>query len=122
MPPEHPLAARSSVQLADLRRETLILLDDPNCPPEMDVVQRDIRMKCFGTTLYYSTSSLYSIPMIEAGLGIAIMPNFVIPEGRSVVKVPFETAQKAIYGIAWHCSGASEKILQFVRIVRGLYA
>lgn len=122
MPPAHPLAARSSVQLSDLHRETLILLDDPNCPLEMDVVQREIRMKCFGATLYYSTSSLYSIPMIEAGLGIAIMPNFVIPEGSSVVKVPFETAQRATYGIAWHRSGEPEKIRQFVRITRSFYA
>lgn len=120
-PPEHPLAQRSMLRAQDLQRETMIFLDNPNCPAEMENIQRDIRMKCFGATLYYSTSSLYTIPMIEAGLGVAVMPEFVVPRGAKVVRIPFESGVRSSHGIAWHKSGAGEKVLRFVRVAKACY-
>lgn len=121
MQPEHPLAARERVQLAELKDETFILLDDPNCPGKMDALQQEIRIRCLGATLCYSTSSLYSIPMIEAGLGVAVMPSYVVPESGNVVKVPLDTGEKITYGIAWHRSDTSEKVRKFVQAARSQY-
>ena len=118
MPPEHPLAGCERVRLTDLKNETFILLDDPNCTGKMDALQREIRIRCLSATLCYSTSSLYSIPMIEAGLGVAVMPSYVVPESGKVVKVPLDTGESMAYGIAWRRSDTSEKVRKFVQAAR----
>lgn len=120
MPHGHLLSSRERITAQDLQTETLIFLDEPNCPPEMVAVQRDIRLKCYGATLYYSTSSLYSMPMIEAGLGVAVMPGIVVPENAHVVTVPFETIRTS-FGLLWNKANRSRKVCEFVRTVREIY-
>ena len=122
MPLEHPLAGRSSVCLEELNSETFILLEESNCQTRIDALQREIRMKCYNSTLYYSTSSRCTIPMIEAGLGVAVMPSFVVPEGSQVVRVPLETRERAVCGIVWRRSSCARKVRLFVDITRSLYA
>ena len=120
VPEGHPLAGKARISMQDLLKETLIFLDTPNCPPEMDAIQRDMRLKCYGATLYFSTSSLYTMPMIEAGLGVAVMPSFVVPENARVVKVPFET-MTCSFGMMWHKTNRSEKVQAFIKAVQAAY-
>ena len=117
----HPLAQRPLISVQDLQNETMVFIAAPNCPPEMEAIQRDIRMKCFGTTLFYSTSALYTMPMIEAELGIAVMPSFVVPPQAQVIKVPFDTKVNPRFGLLWHKSNRSDKVKKFVQIVRNCY-
>jgi DNA-binding transcriptional LysR family regulator len=127
VPAGHPLCAQGRVTAADLAHETLIFLDTAHCPPEMDAVQRELRLACPEASIFYSGSSLYTIPMIEGGLGLAVMPDFVCPPSANVVRLPF--ARKApvapispiSYGIAWHEKEQSETVLTFIRTVRAAY-
>lgn len=121
MPKAHSLAAKDRVFLQDLQNETFILLDSQNCPPEMDTLQREIRRRCANALLSFSASSLYTIPMIEAGLGIAVMPDFVIPPASGIVKRPFEDDTQVEYGLIWHKAAHSPKIDGFVKAVRQAY-
>lgn len=122
MHPEHPLAEREIVTARDLQRETFLFLDTQNCPPEMERLQREIRQECGNATLFYSSSSLLSLPMIEANLGVAVMPNFVVPRNTKIVKIPFKTDQKVECCLLWHESVNKGKIKTFTRIVRDAYA
>ena len=122
MPIAHPLAARERIFMQDLQNETFILLDSQNCPPEMDALQREIRRRCANALLSFSASSLYTAPMIEAGLGIAVMPDFVIPPSSGIVKRPFEDDIHVEYGLIWHKNVRGTKIEQFIKAVKQAYA
>lgn len=121
VPAGHRLAQRSSVGIQDLEGEVLILIDTAHCPPEMDDIQKQLRRECRRVTLHFSGSSLYTIPMIEGGLGIAVMPNFVCPASDLIRLVPFETDVPIEYGIAWHTSDHSDKTRRFVQAACAAY-
>ena len=68
----------------------------------MERLQQDIRQECGNATLFYSSSSLLSLPMIEANLGVAVMPNFVVPKNTKIEKIPFKTDQEVECCLLWH--------------------
>lgn len=121
VPKNHPFQDKEMITVKDLRNETVILLDTAHCPPEMDTVQQKIRRENPGLTCYYSGSSSHTIPMIEAGLGIAVMPNFVCENSPQVTAIPFETGERIEYGIAWNRQDTSKKLQKFLQITKQTY-
>lgn len=121
VPAGHRLALLEEVLPRDLAGETLIFLDPACCPPTMERVQDTLRRECPGISTYLSSSAIYTGAMIQGGLGIAVMPDFVCPREPQLTAVPFRTKTVVEYGIAWHSYDTSEKVRQFVRIARRLY-
>ena len=99
LPTGHSLSPKEAVTLDDLAGETLILLDHDHCPPEMDDIQLMIRRNGKDLRYYFSGSSLYTIPMIVAGLGIAVMPDSVCPPEKSIITVPVQIKYSVEYGM-----------------------
>ena len=122
LPANHSLASKSSITLDDLAGETLILLDHEHCPPEMDEIQLMIRRNGKNLRYYFSGSSLYTIPMIDAGLGIAVMSDFVCPPQEGIITVPVNMKHTVEYGMIYRANDKSERIQQFSRITRDYYA
>ena len=122
LPEGHSLAAKEAITLDDLTGETLILLDHDHCPPEMDEIQLMIRRNGKNLRYYFSGSSLYTIPMIDAGLGIAIMPDFVCPPARGIITVPVHIKNTVEYGLIYRANDKSESIQQLSRITRDYYS
>lgn len=118
---DHPLTQKQEVSFEDLNGETLIFIDHEHCPPEMDDIQLQIRRRCSQMTYYYSGSSLYTVPMIEAGLGIAVMPDFVCPFSDFVVMRPFMLDYELGYGIIYRMHEQEKRIREFIRIAKLVY-
>lgn len=121
LPEHHPLAGREQLLPEDLTGETLIFIDAFHCPPEMEPIQDELRRKCRNIRLYLSSSSIATVAMIQGGLGIAVMPNYVCPDTNGLVMIPYCTPQQVEYGLAWHKGDVSSKVKQFVRIARQAY-
>lgn len=121
LPAGHRLADQPEVSARDLEGEVLILLDAVHCPPEMDAIQAQLLRECRKVELNFSGSSLYTVPMIEGGLGVAVMPDFVCPASDKIRLVPFQTENRVEYGIAWHTNDSSEKVRRFVHAARTSY-
>ncbi|MCR5088877.1 MAG: LysR family transcriptional regulator [Oscillospiraceae bacterium] len=118
----HRLAGKESISFSDLEGETLILLDHEHCPPAMEAVQFEIR-KCGDNIKYfYSGSSLYSVPMIVAGLGLAVMPVFVCPPSDDVVLRPFDMSADLEYGIVCRNNDRTEKVRVFTEITKDIHS
>ena len=117
---DHPLAEKREVSFYDLEGETLILLDHEHCPPAMEEVQFEIRKNIANIKYYYSGSSLYTVPMITAGLGLAIMPDFVCPPSDDIVLIPFSMSSELEYGILYRHNESSEKVKKFVDIATSI--
>lgn len=121
VPKGHRLSEKDKVTETDLAGENMILIDTAHCPPEMDRIQRRLQHNCQDTRFSYSGSSVYTLPMIEAGIGIAVMPNFVCPSSAEVVTIPFDIDTKIEYGIAWHKDESSQKIKSFIQVTKKVY-
>lgn len=122
MPCGHRLCNKEIIGFDDLAHETLVLLDTALCPPDMEQVQTEIRKNCTQSRFYRSTSSLYTSLMIEGGLGIAVMPDFVCPDSAGIASVPFETEHTPEYGIAVRKGRQPKRIQQFVQAACAEYA
>lgn len=122
LPKGHRLESRDSIQPENLAGETLIFLDTLHCPPEMEEVQEELRRKCRDIRLSLSSSSIATGAMIQGGLGIAVMPNYVCPSLPDLVTVPYCTSCKTEFGLAWRRGDVSAKVKHFVRIALQAYS
>lgn len=121
LPKGHRLARRPLVTAEDLAGEVLILLDAGHCPPEMDRLQQRLRREHPNFTFCHSGSVRHSLPMIEGGLGVAIMPDFICPARSGVAAVPFAADQPIEYGMAWNSRGAAGHLTAFLQAAREGY-
>lgn len=118
VPKGHKLENRESVDVRDLVGETLILLDYEHCSPSIDELQMEMRRLGQDTTYYYSGSSYFTAPMIEGGLGIAVMPDFVCPPSDLLVRIPYRSKQQWEYGIVIKKNEGTDKVQKFVEVAK----
>ena len=118
---DHRLVSKERITFHDLQGETLILLDHEHCPPSMDAVQIEIRKNAEKIKYYYSGSSLYSIPMIIGGLGLAIMPDFVCPKSDEIILRPFDLPAQLEFGIICRNNDNSAMVRTFIDVAREEY-
>lgn len=118
---DHRLVSKERITFHDLQGETLILLDHEHCPPSMDAVQIEIRKNAEKIKYYYSGSSLYSIPMIIGGLGLAIMPDFVCPKSDEIILRPFDLSAQLEFGIICRNNDNSALVRTFIDVAREEY-
>lgn len=118
MPKEHPLANNSTIKIDDLATDTLIFLNPLKCPRKMGNIQEKIQLYCPKATIYYSDSANISYTMIKAGLGIAIMPNFVCLKEELLSVVPLDVAIRLSYGIVTLSQNTSNEIQTFINIAK----
>ena len=118
---DHRLVNKERITFHDLQGETLILLDHEHCPPSMDAVQIEIRKNAEKIKYYYSGSSLYSIPMIIGGLGLAIMPDFVCPKSDEIILRPFDLPAQLEFGIICRNNDNSALVRTFIDVAREEY-
>ena len=118
---DHRLVSKERITFHDLQGETLILMDHEHCPPSMDAVQIEIRKNAEKIKYYYSGSSLYSIPMIIGGLGLAIMPDFVCPKSDEIILRPFDLPAQLEFGIICRNNDNSALVRTFIDVAREEY-
>lgn len=98
---DHRFSTKSSVSFEDLKGEHLIMLNDSSSPPAMSKVLRSIRELTPDIIIHYSDSAALTVPMVAAGIGIAIMPDYVITDKSSITAVPFEMSENIKFDIEY---------------------
>lgn len=118
MLPDHPFAFKQHLTYNDLQNESLILLDPIRCPAEMVRVQQKLQMLCPNATHYYSDSASISYTMIESGIGIAVMPEFVCLNSSSLPIIPLNTAEEITYGTAILKDNKRKEVTKFIETMQ----
>ena len=122
-PKGHPLAeGPGPVPLDALSRENLIFLEDEACPPEMVEAQDRIAWELPDAVAYYSGSSVISATMIEAGIGLAIMPDFACPKSDTLATRVVDGFDPVEYGAFWAKRDGSEQTSALVECAVEVYA
>lgn len=122
VPVGHPFEDKNIVTMSDIKSQSLIFLETQRCPAEMKRVQNYIQLHNPESVVYFSNSALTSYPMIKAGIGIAVMPDFVCPIDAELLKIRFETEDTISFGIAWNKKKMRKEIREFVAIAKELYS
>ncbi len=122
LPENHPLTDKDRISLADLKGERMIMMDNVHCPPQMHQMQDEFRRSNPGAKFYLCSSFLYSIYMAAAGIGIAIMPDFVATSIPGIKMVPFETTEIPEYGIITSRKNTTSKTKPFIEIAEDVYS
>ncbi|MGI6029633.1 MAG: LysR family transcriptional regulator [Candidatus Heteroscillospira sp.] len=99
LPPEHPLAKKSVLSLADLENESFILLDEG----EHSVPIEAFRSRGLTPNIEYKVTDDYSIlAMVKRGLGYSILYNMVLAGFCEGVAVrPIQERPERTIALAW---------------------
>lgn len=116
MRPDHPLADRHQLTLQHFAGQTLIFPDTLHCPPEIRKLQHALRDLHAGIDFCYAGSPGQACSMIEAGFGIAMMPEYAVPPSTALLRIPVLIDDEAILVAAWHTVYDRHSIRTFLQI------
>ncbi len=118
---DDPLARKTQIEEGDLNNRTLIFADSQKTDPFLAKMQRDLHLKYPGILIHFSTSIDYTVHMIYAGVGIALLPDFIAESNfihmNELVKVPFRTTRSAEFGVLYHEHYNSANVQSFLNLV-----
>lgn len=109
LPKNHRLARRESLTLSDLAEEKFIM-------QQMNTFQyQEILRQCseagFMPDITFSTSQLKTLKqLVASGMGIAILPNFVMQDDKDFVKRPLKPAMNIKIVLYW----SEKKVLSLI--------
>ncbi len=113
LPEEHPLAGRAGIGLADIRAETVII---PEWPLEGSFGDDTAIEALSALAAYRIYDERTIIAMVQNGLGIAVLPGLLVPDGcRRVALIPFRDFRPKELGLlvsnTKYCTHAVKKFI-----------
>ena len=104
-PPNHPLTKKDEITLRDLQRTDLLLLEDGHCLRDHAIDACKLQHPSVSGA--YSATSLFTLSqMVEAGLGVTLLPKMAVDAGLGVgadlkVRPLAPPAPSRRIGLAW---------------------
>lgn len=117
MAKECELAGETKIHVAQLKEVSLIFLNPVQCTPEISELYNEIltSLSCPGLHINYADSPMDGYLMVKAGLGIAVMPNFVFEGNYDVQIIPLEIPEQLTFGIACLKNDTRKEIREFIK-------
>lgn len=125
VPANHPFAGKSEITFADLEQANIILFNASQCPPKQAEIQQLLQKKCAKAMFCYSDSIMLSYTMVQGGLGISVMPDFVTNianhnQYESLAFVPLDYNVDLTYGIVSLNNSDKELIRSFTACAQSM--
>ena len=117
----HYLSKLDYINLEDLANENLIFLNPLKFPGEMSKIQNRLLTQNTNSNIYYSDSIDVSYTMIKSDIGIAVMPNFVAPDNKELIKIPIKINSSFSYGILTLPKNSNKEIKEFISITKKIF-
>lgn len=116
----HPLAAQSSVTLEDLADQKLVLLDPGRARLEAAGVQAELVREHSPSDLYFCESAEAMIVLVQAGFGVSLLPNLLIPRNVSLVHLPLQGMPPVSFGVYYREQQSDELLKALIRSLQAL--
>lgn len=114
----HPMSERDVLTLGDLAGQTLIIPDTYHCPPEQRHFYRTLQEQVPQVRFCYAGTSRQAVDMVRAGLGMAVFPEYALPEIPDLVVADVECRDSADLVAAWHTGSDRAAVRCFVEILK----
>ncbi len=116
------LSRKKIIDIANIQKKPLILLNPIQCPMEMSQIQSKIQTLLPDSIVYYSDSAAIAYVMIKSRIGAAIMPEFICPIDKELIKIPINLPDYISYGIAYLKENYSPKLSHLIDIIQLTFA
>jgi len=125
LPTDHPLAARASVGLIELRDEPFILVNTRDgFESQFEMVMQSCRRAGFVPTVAQEVSETRLVfGLVAAGLGVSLISSALAENQiEGVVRVPVEPMRRLEYGLVWSAESRNPAFPRFLELVRSVAA
>lgn len=122
VPVDHPLAARSTIEVAELEHLTLLLLDEGHCM--RDQALSLCRTIGAGEAMNFRATSLETLRhMVAAGSAVTLIPRLAVREDDTMVRyIPFShPAPSRTIGLYWRKTSARAPLYAMLPRRRSLW-
>ncbi|HJC24152.1 MAG TPA: LysR family transcriptional regulator [Candidatus Eisenbergiella merdavium] len=114
----HRFAGRESVSVQDLKEEKLILFTPDLLPPSIGQMQGRLVGGRPLPELHFCESAEAAVILVQAGLGVCVMPELFVPENAPLLRTPMEEIEPISFGIYYRSLRGNEVLRTFVRLLR----
>lgn len=118
----NPLSGRGSVHTWDLEKEKIILTDPVKSPAAVTQLQARLLGGRSPSDLYFCESSETAIVLVKAGLGVAVLPDLLIPRDDSLMRIPVEGLEPLSFGIYYKTLQGNEPLKEFIKITKEYFS
>lgn len=117
MSKEHRLASKKAIELVDLNKERLFLLDPLESSRDINEIQERIKENCPEALICYVKSDQEALLMSTINNGIAIIPDFAVNETTETSIVRLNQPFQLEYGMAWRKNDNREIIREIIELI-----
>ncbi|MDD5863389.1 MAG: LysR family transcriptional regulator [Firmicutes bacterium] len=112
----HPLAARESVSMAELKEQSLILCDPINLIPEVAKLQWALAEGKSPGELHFCASVEAAVVLAGAGFGAAVIPEFLVPRSSRLTALRLTDAPELSFGVFYRPYPGDDVLRSFLQI------
>lgn len=114
----HPLADRSYVTLADLKKERLIVFDPGNSLFFIAKFQGQLIQERHPKDIYFCESTEAALMLASAGYGIFLLPKLLLPPESLLKAIPLKDAAPLSFGVYYKTLQRNKPLKSFVDLVK----
>lgn len=115
---ENPLSERESVSLEELTKEKLVLTDPSTCPAVIARLQGQLMGERPRSDFHFCESLEAAAVLVQAGFGIAIVPDWGIPPFLPLARIPIVGTDPLSFGVYYKTLEGNAPLRSFIRLMR----
>lgn len=115
---DNPLAKQESISLEELTKEKLVLTDPSTCPAGVARMQGQLMGERPRSDFHFCESLEAAAVLVQAGFGIAIVPDWAIPHFLPLARIPIRGADPLSFGIYYKTLEGNAPLRSFIRLMR----
>jgi len=117
MSERNPLHEKTMVNVEDLAREKLMLLDPTRSPRELSTFAKSLQQLLPESHYTYVDSSASANILIKSNSGVALIPEFARSLDSGLCRVPFNFDATVSYGVAWLKENDHPDVVHCARLI-----
>ena len=118
----HPLAGEKEVSMDALKQEKLVLFMPPRGMLPIMRLQGELMGNRPPSEFYFCESAESIIVLVMAGYGISVLPDFLIPDDLSLVKIPLKDTEPMSFGIYYESLQGRPGLKAFIQCAKENFA
>ena len=120
--PNSPLAQQQAITMQDLKQQTLIFCDPAYLVPSLVDLQWKLAEGRSPIDIHFCISAEAAVVLAAAGFGVALLPDLIVPQAESLVKLPFAEAPDIAFGVFYKPHPDDAVCKQFLQVVKRQFA
>lgn len=117
-PKDHPVSSQKDISLDEIQAHKLIVYTPISASPEVTMTQKKILGNKNMKDTYLCEYSEDAVLLVEAGYGIAILPEIFVPEWANVCTVPITNIKPLSFGAYYKAHSNDKLLLEFLKLIK----